>query len=243
MTHAPRRYRGGIGVDPTYSNHASSWEARERSMVRDQGRVGGSVQSARDEAGPVSRGPGPGKRTLTEAQPLDAPPTVAMAPDGVDDGGPAPAPTPGPAPTPAPTPSPTPSGTPSGPGTAVAASFNATRIAHPSAPAFGEVSWNAHEPTATYATYRDGTNWRFRLETLALRVPVGIASGGRTNVPSAAAAVVTASTWRTVASDLTPSGATPNRSPRTTYWAEDLTHRRGAAATSGAARRSVPAIR
>jgi hypothetical protein len=54
-------------------------------------------------------------------------------------------------------------------------------------------------------------------------VPVGVAAGGRTNVPSATAPVVTASTWRLVASDLTPSGATPNRSPRSTYWAEDLT--------------------
>jgi hypothetical protein len=88
---------------------------------------------------------------------------------------------------------------------------------------FGEVDWNAHEPVASYAAYRDGSNWRFRLEALRLQVPVGVASGGRTNVPSESAPVVAASTWRLVASDLTPSGSMPNRSPRTAYWAEDLT--------------------
>jgi len=188
----------------------------------------------------------PGKQTLSgqptdeeaandKAQPTSGPVPGAAKPDGAsgDAGGargsvakpldgpaPAPAPTPGPSGT-----SPAPSATPTGPGSSIAGSFSATRIAHPSAPAFGEVDWNAHEPTATYAAYRDGANWRFRLETLGLRVPVGVAGGTRRNVPSASAAVVTAATWRTVASDLTPGGGTPNRSPRTQYWAEDLTWR------------------
>ena len=212
-------------------------------------RVGGI---ARDEAGPAAAS-APGKRTLTDAQdraedragpagpapagpegeaegaPASAGPAVAAgsaaAPAPLDGGTPAPTPAPAPGVTPpsGPAPTPAPSGTPSGPGSNVAASFNATRIAHPSAPAFGEVDWNAHEPVATYAAYRDGSNFRFRLETLSLRVPVGVASGGRTNVPSATDAVVTSSTWRLVASDLTPGGGTPNRSPRTRYWAEDLT--------------------
>jgi hypothetical protein len=144
---------------------------------------------------------------------------AAAAPEGA---APSPHDTPGPAPTGTPA-GPAPTGTPAGPGASVASTFNATEIAHPTAPAFGEVNWNAHEPVATYAAYRAGSTWRFRLETLSLRVPVGVASGGRTNVPSATAPVVTSSTWRLVASDLAPAGGTPNRSPRTTYWAEDLT--------------------
>jgi hypothetical protein len=113
----------------------------------------------------------------------------------------------------------------SGPGESVADAFNATRVAHPSAPAFGQVSWNAHEPVAAYSAYLDGEDWRFRLTSLALDVPVGVNSGGRTDVPGANHAVVTAATWETIATDLAPAGGTPNRSPRGTYWAEDLTWR------------------
>jgi hypothetical protein len=203
------------------------------------GGTGAANSALLDRSEPA--GAAPGKRTLTSeleqqardravgpVQPVPTAPEQPKVAQPKDGGTPAPTPT-GPAPTPtgpAPTPTgpaPTPTGTPAGPGTSIAAAFNATRIAFPSAPAFGEVDWNAHEPTATYAAYRDGANWRFRLETLALRVPVGVSSGGRTNVPSAADPVVTSATWRTVASDLTPGGGTPNRSPRTTYWAEDLT--------------------
>jgi hypothetical protein len=193
-------------------------------------RIGAASNALLDRAEPT--GATPGKRTLTSELepragdraigPVQPVPTAPAQPNVAQpkDGTPAPTPT-GPAPTPT---GPAPTGTPAGPGTSIAAGFNATRIAFPSAPSFGEVDWNAHEPTATYAAYRDGaSSWRFRLETLALRVPVGVSSGGRTNVPSAAAPVVTAATWRTVASDLTPGGGTPNRSPRTTFWAEDLT--------------------
>lgn len=105
----------------------------------------------------------------------------------------------------------------------VAGSFNANRVAHPSAPAFGEVDWNANDPVASYSAYADGSNWRFRLNSIALDVPVGVASGGRIDVPSGLDSVVTASTWSAIANDLTPAGGTPNRSPRSTYWAEDLT--------------------
>jgi hypothetical protein len=176
---------------------------------------------AHDKAIPVAPAPEPPEEAGTLA-PAPAATASTPAPEAAAadlapnprDGSPAPA-----------TGTPAPSGTPAGPGASIAATFNATEIAHPSAPSFGEVSWNAHEPTATYAAYRDGSNWRFRLESLGLRVPVGVASGGRTDVPSAAAAVVTSSTWRLVASDLTPGGGTPNRSPRTTYWTEDLTWR------------------
>ncbi len=164
--------------------------------------------------------------------------TAAGPRDGGGTGGPTPGPAPTPSPTPGPGPTPTPTGggtpgaTPAapgatpgttGPGTSIAAAFNANRVAHPSAPAFGEVNWNANDPVATYDAYLDGSNWRFRLTSLSLDVPVGVASGGRTDVPSAADAVVTDSTWEDIADDLEPGGGTPNRSPRSTYWAEDLT--------------------
>jgi hypothetical protein len=183
--------------------------------------------AAADRAVPVAPAPVPEEEGAAGAAPGGAPAPApapaaadaAVAPPKPLDGPPTPAPAPGVTP-----PSgPAPSSTPSGPGASVAASFNATEVAHPSVPAFGEVDWNANEPVATYAAYRDGSNWRFRLETLSLDVPVGVASGGRTDVPSATAPVVTSSTWRLVASDLTPGGGTPNRSPRSTYWAEDLT--------------------
>jgi hypothetical protein len=112
-----------------------------------------------------------------------------------------------------------------GPGESVADAFNATRVAHPSAPAFGQVAWNSHEPVASYTAYLDGEDWRFRLTSLALDVPVGVNAGGRTDVPGANHAVVTADTWETIATDLAPAGGAPNRSPRATYWAEDLTWR------------------
>ncbi|MEJ7596645.1 MAG: hypothetical protein WKG01_01945 [Kofleriaceae bacterium] len=195
-------------------------------------RNGAGAKAARDQD--ARGGAVPGKQTLVGQEPMDeeaadlagpaaAGPASQEAPIGGAvanplDGG-TPAPTPGPTATPAPT------TTPTGPGASIAGSFSATRVAHPTAPVFGEVNWNAHEPTATYAAYRDGANWRFRLESLALRVPVGVAGGTRRDVPSANAATVTAATWRRVASDLTPGGGTPNRSPRTQYWAEDLTWR------------------
>ena len=125
--------------------------------------------------------------------------------------------TPAPAATPA-----TPQGAAAGKGSSVAASFTAAREAH-TPPPFGEVSWNAHEPAATYRAYVEGGVWRFRLESLALSVPVGVASGGRTDVPGANAGVVTRDTWSTIASDMTPGAGTPRRSPRTTYWSNSLT--------------------
>ena len=117
---------------------------------------------------------------------------------------------------------PKPTGAAAGAGSSVAGAFKATRYAF-AAPAFGQVSWNAHEPAATYAAWVDGNNWRFRLESLALRVPVGVASGGNTNVSGADSAEVKKTTWQKVETDLRPAGGTPNRSPRTKYWAEDLT--------------------
>lgn len=104
----------------------------------------------------------------------------------------------------------------------VAGSFLATRYAFAS-PAFGKVAWNTHEPLATYSAWLDGSDWRFRLDTLSLRVPVGVAGGGKTDISGANSAEVKRTTWSTVESDLRPSGAAINRSPRTTYWAEDLT--------------------
>lgn len=117
-----------------------------------------------------------------------------------------------------------PVGASAGVGARVSDSFNATRIAH-AAPAFGEVSWNAHDPTAGYRAYVAGGVWRFRLDSLALRVPVGVASGGNTDVPGANDGVVTRATWSTIASDMTPGAAAPRRSPRTTYWSQSLTWR------------------
>ena len=198
---------------------------------------GAGAKSARDHD--VAGTAVPGKQTRVGVEPTDeeavdkaeATPAGPAAPEGAakagPDGGAVASPLDGGTPTPAPGPTgtPAPSTTPTGPGASIAGSFSATRIAHPSAPVFGEVSWNAHEPTATYAAYRDGASWRFRLESLALRVPVGVAGGTRRDVPSASAATVTAASWRRVASDLTPGGGTPNRSPRTQYWAEDLTWR------------------
>ena len=191
------------------------------------GTPGGAVM---DRAVPVAPARGleeeaAGRGAAAGASPGAAAPAPMTADAAVVPPEPLDPPTPTPAPAPGVTPPspPPPSATPSGPGTNVAASFNAREVAFPSVPAFGEVDWNANEPVATYAAYRDGSNWRFRLETLSLDVPVGVASGGRTNVPGASDPVVTSSTWRLVASDLTPGGGTPNRSPRTTYWAEDLT--------------------
>ncbi|WP_428265648.1 hypothetical protein [Haliangium sp.] len=215
----------------------------------DMAHRGVSAARATDEAAHQAQGdavadravPVPPRRRRRPRPDQDAAGSTTAGPrDGGGTGGPTPtpgpAPTPGPTPGPGPTPTPTGGGTPgatpaapgatpgtAGPGTSIAASFNANRVAHPSAPAFGEVDWNANDPVATYDAYLDGSNWRFRLTSLSLDVPVGVASGGRTDVPSAAAAVVTDSTWEDVADDLEPGGGTPNRSPRSAYWAEDLT--------------------
>jgi hypothetical protein len=105
----------------------------------------------------------------------------------------------------------------------VAGRFKAKRIAYPGVDPFGGVDWNAHEPVARYSAYRVGPRWWFALKRLRLRVPVGVASGGRTHVGGASAGVVKAGTWKKIESDLRPAGGSPNRSPRERYWARDLT--------------------
>ncbi|HWK26406.1 MAG TPA: hypothetical protein VNS09_07590 [Solirubrobacter sp.] len=56
-----------------------------------------------------------------------------------------------------------------------------------------------------------------------LDITWGVHSLGRTNVPSAADAVVTSATWKAIADDLRPDGT--GRPTRSTYWAEDLTRK------------------
>ncbi|PCI42908.1 MAG: hypothetical protein COB51_12240, partial [Moraxellaceae bacterium] len=110
-----------------------------------------------------------------------------------------------------PTSSPAPADGPSTPldgptNSSVAGSFLATRYSF-AAPAFGQVAWNTHEPLATYSAWLDGSDWRFRLDTLTLKVPVGVADGGRTDITGASSAEVKKTTWSTVESDLRPGGA------------------------------------
>jgi hypothetical protein len=61
--------------------------------------------------------------------------------------------------------------------------------------------------------------------TLHAKCPYGTNGGGNTDVPSGAAPVVTAGTWKAIAADLTPGSKSPHKSPRNAYYSQALVDR------------------
>ncbi|MFT7579554.1 MAG: hypothetical protein ACI9MR_001220 [Myxococcota bacterium] len=96
------------------------------------------------------------------------------------------------------------------------------------APAFGQM-----DPTITFSgfSYTRSGNTITLSGSIAGDFQWGVNAGGRTDVTSGAADVVTLEehpssgkkVWETIVDDLTPSNASPHKSPRSHYWSEALT--------------------
>jgi hypothetical protein len=89
---------------------------------------------------------------------------------------------------------------------------------------FGETTWSTFTVSGISITPSPGSF----AATFTLTNPItfNVASGGRTDIPSASAPAITHANFPQVASDLTPDMSSDGgRPPRTQFWAEDLTTR------------------
>jgi hypothetical protein len=79
-------------------------------------------------------------------------------------------------------------------------------------------------PTFNVAAYRDGTDWVFRVDSIAHRYLVGTNAQGRIDISGPMDPDITAATRAAVIADLTPPAAGAGQGPpRTKYWSQSIT--------------------
>ncbi|MCA8958901.1 MAG: fibronectin type III domain-containing protein, partial [Planctomycetes bacterium] len=79
-------------------------------------------------------------------------------------------------------------------------------------------------PTYMVTAYLDGTNWRFRVDSITHTYLLGVHSLGRTDISGPGDPSVTSASLCNIIADLTPPGAgVPSGPPRTMYWSQSIT--------------------